>query len=376
VPFEGEDYPGVWAIVDARLEGWPYADDQIPVFLGEDGFWAMRLPGGWTRLYFRHTGAALRPGPDEVNQVLTRYVPGTVSVRELTGAATFRIHFRVAQRFRAGRVLLAGDAAHVCSPVGGEGMNTGIQDAGNLAWKLALVAGGHGGDVLLDSYEAERRAVDAAAARASDEGQRGSLVAGAEAQATRDRALAAQLCSRAAQILATETNADLLVNYRPGPAVRGDVPAGAPGPAAGDRVPDAGPLRPLGGEPARLRDVLRGYRHTLLLFPCSAEPAAVERAARAAAAAAGGLGPWVRRVVVVPGEEAPALTIPDVEGLADPELAVHGRLGAVQPTLALVRPDGYLAYRGEPPDVARLDAFLDRAYGVEAGRGAVLRCEV
>src|SRR5262249_56122492 len=169
---------------------------------------------------------------------------------------------------------------------------------------------------------------------------------GGEGEGRGDRAVAAQLCSPAAQIIATETTAALLANYRQGPAVGGDVPAGAPGPAAGDRVPDAGPLRPLGGGPVRLRDVLRGYRHTLLLFPCSAEPAAVERAAQGAAAAARGLGPWVRRVVVVPAEEAPALTIPDVEGLADPELAVHGRLGAVQPMLALVRPDGYLAYRG------------------------------
>src|SRR5262249_50653454 len=185
VPFEGEDYPGLWAIVDARLEGWPYADDQIPVFLGEDGFWAMRLPGGWVRLFFRHADAAPLPGLDEVNRVLARYVSGTPRVLELTGPATFRLHFRVAQRFRIGRVFLAGDAAHVCTPVGGEGMNTGMQDAGNLAWKLALAAAGHAGDVLLDSYDPERRAVDAAAARASDEGQRGSLMVGAEAQAER-----------------------------------------------------------------------------------------------------------------------------------------------------------------------------------------------
>src|SRR5262249_24916555 len=150
--------------------------------------------GGWIRLYFRHADAAPLPGPEEVARVLTRYVPGTIRVRELTGPATFRIHFRVPQRFPPGRVFLARVAARVRSPVGGEGMNTCIQDAGTLAWKLALAAGGHAGEILLDSYEPERRAVDAAAARASDEGQRGSLVTGAEAQATRDRALAAQLC--------------------------------------------------------------------------------------------------------------------------------------------------------------------------------------
>jgi hypothetical protein len=280
----------------------------------------------------------------------------------VTSPAIFRIHFRVAQRFRAGRVFLAGDAAHVCTPVGGEGMNTGIQDAGNLAWKLALAAGGHAGEALLDSYDPERRAIDAAAARASDEGQRGSLVIGIEAQAERDRALAVQFASPAAQLLATETNADLLCNYCQGPAVGGDVLAGSPGTMPGARVPDAGPLRPSAGGSLRLCDVLSGYHHTLLLFPCTAEPAAIEQAARTTGAAARSLGPRVRRLVVVPGEEAPHFSVPDVEGLADPELTAHGRLGAVRPTIALVRPDGYLAYRGEPPDAARLDAFLTRAY--------------
>src|SRR5690606_18697776 len=126
-----------------------------------------------------------------------------------------------------------------------------------------------------------------------------------EEQAARDRALAAQFCSPAAQIIAAETNADLRVNYRHSPAVGGDVPDGASGPVPGDRIPDAGPLRPLGGGQVRLRDVLRGYRHTLVLFPCAAERAGVEEAARAAALAARGLGPRVRRVVLVPSEEAP-----------------------------------------------------------------------
>jgi hypothetical protein len=109
--------------------------------------------------------------------------------------------------------------------------------------------------------------------------------------------------------------------------------------------------------------VLGGYRHTLLLFSCTAEPAVLGQAARAAVSLARGLGPRVRRVVVAPGEEAPTLLVADVETVADTELTAHGRFGAVRPTLALVRPDGYLAYRGEPPDAARLDAFLARAYG-------------
>jgi hypothetical protein len=105
-----------------------------------------------------------------------------------------------------------------------------------------------------------------------------------------------------------------------------------------------------------------GYRHSLLLFPCVADRAAVEQAAHLARAAARSLGPWERRLIVIPGEEAHRFSLPDVEGFADCERSAHGRFGAVRPTLALVRPDSYLAYRADPPDAERLDAFLARAY--------------
>jgi 2-polyprenyl-6-methoxyphenol hydroxylase-like FAD-dependent oxidoreductase len=71
----------------------------------------------------------------------------------------FRISMRLADRYRQGRVFIAGDAAHIHPPTGGQGMNTGIQDAYNLAWKLALVLDAAAPEALLDSYEAERRPV-------------------------------------------------------------------------------------------------------------------------------------------------------------------------------------------------------------------------
>ena len=73
--------------------------------------------------------------------------------------SSFRIHRRLADTYRAGRVFLAGDAAHIHSPFGGQGMNTGLGDAENLAWKLALVETGRAGEALLDTYEAERRPI-------------------------------------------------------------------------------------------------------------------------------------------------------------------------------------------------------------------------
>jgi 2-polyprenyl-6-methoxyphenol hydroxylase-like FAD-dependent oxidoreductase len=81
-----------------------------------------------------------------------------VRVSKVNWFSTYRVHHRVSSRFRVGRCFLAGDAAHVHSPAGGQGMNTGIADAANLAWKLAAVLHGRAGERLLDSYEAERQA--------------------------------------------------------------------------------------------------------------------------------------------------------------------------------------------------------------------------
>src|SRR5213078_3533210 len=79
-----------------------------------------------------------------------------IDVARVNWFSTYHVHHRVAERFRSGRAFLVGDAAHIHSPVGGQGMNTGIGDAVNLAWKLAAVVRGRAPDALLDSYEPER----------------------------------------------------------------------------------------------------------------------------------------------------------------------------------------------------------------------------
>lgn len=81
-----------------------------------------------------------------------------VKIHGVNWFSTYRVHHRVAGKFRKGRVFILGDAGHIHSPVGGQGMNTGIGDAVNLAWKLAAVLHGRANEAVLDSYETERRA--------------------------------------------------------------------------------------------------------------------------------------------------------------------------------------------------------------------------
>jgi 2-polyprenyl-6-methoxyphenol hydroxylase-like FAD-dependent oxidoreductase len=144
--------------------------------------------------------------------------------------SSFVIHRRLADTYRAGRVLLAGDAAHIHSPFGGQGMNTGIGDAENLAWKLALVETGRAGEGLLDTYERERRPIARGVLSNTSSMTRVMLGRTAAERLVRDHVVVPLMNRRFVQRLITEASSQLRVSYRTG------VHLGR-GPHPGDRVP-------------------------------------------------------------------------------------------------------------------------------------------
>jgi hypothetical protein len=99
------------------------------------------------------------PSLELVQKILAERAPRGIEARALHWSSYFRIHHRQVAQLRVGRMFIAGDAAHIHSPFGGQGMNTGLHDVWNLVWKLDLVVHGHGNEQLLDSYNAERRPV-------------------------------------------------------------------------------------------------------------------------------------------------------------------------------------------------------------------------
>jgi 2-polyprenyl-6-methoxyphenol hydroxylase-like FAD-dependent oxidoreductase len=157
--FPGGTYSGVFYVADVDAAG-PAADGEIHVELDEADFLAVFPLKGAGRL--RLIGP-LRPAPGREGREPTYEDIGKRAVENLkltvgrvNWFSTYHVHHRVATKFREGRAFLLGDAAHIHSPVGGQGMNTGIGDAVNLAWKLAAVLTGAAGDGLLDTYEPER----------------------------------------------------------------------------------------------------------------------------------------------------------------------------------------------------------------------------
>jgi 2-polyprenyl-6-methoxyphenol hydroxylase-like FAD-dependent oxidoreductase len=161
IPFEGDAYPQSFVLADVLMD-WGLPDDEVQLFFSPEGLVVVApLPHGRHRVVATMDEAPPEPTLADIQALLDARGPRTPRSRieEIVWASRFRVHHRVAAAFREGAVFLAGDAAHVHSPAGGQGMNTGIQDAANLAWKLALVLRGQAPDSLLDSYERERRPV-------------------------------------------------------------------------------------------------------------------------------------------------------------------------------------------------------------------------
>ncbi len=156
IGFSGGEYAESFLLADVRLSG-EAPDDEVILFYAKDGLTVLApLPGGIWRIVAPMPDAPQVPSAALVQELLdTRgFGPGRSVVTELLWGSRFRIHHRVADSYRAGRILLAGDAAHVHSPAGGQGMNLGITDAIALGKALADVL--HGGHDALDAYSASQ----------------------------------------------------------------------------------------------------------------------------------------------------------------------------------------------------------------------------
>jgi 2-polyprenyl-6-methoxyphenol hydroxylase-like FAD-dependent oxidoreductase len=164
VPFAGETLESDWILADVHMKGYPFPDSEVSVYWHKDGaFVIFPISPGRYRVIANLplTSGAAPPTPtlEEVQAIIDRRGPGKITAFDPIWLAGFRINGRKVKDYRSGRTFLLGDAAHVHSPAGGQGMNTGMQDAFNLSWKLALVIRGTCGDRLLESYSPERSAV-------------------------------------------------------------------------------------------------------------------------------------------------------------------------------------------------------------------------
>ncbi|WP_026414079.1 FAD-dependent monooxygenase [Actinomadura oligospora] len=161
IPFEGDTYAESFVLADVRLD-WAASDHEVMLYFSREGVTVVApLPGGRHRIVATVAEAPEHPTVEDVQALLDARGPrkDPARVSDLVWSSRFRVHHRLAARYREGRVFLAGDAAHVHSPAGGQGMNTGIQDAVDLGHRLAAVLRDGASPDTLDAYETVRRPI-------------------------------------------------------------------------------------------------------------------------------------------------------------------------------------------------------------------------
>lgn len=365
IPFSGAPYPEAFALADVKID-WSLPNNEIHMFLSKDGMLAaFPMRGGRYRLIVEtqaEAGDEQLPDPtlEEIQTYLTKFGPAGSVASDPVWLAAFRTHLREAEHTRQGRVFLAGDAAHIHSPAGGQGMNTGLQDAYNLAWKLALVNAGHAPASLLESYELERHPVAESVMRTSDLMLKAATLRSPITQHLRNRLLPLLAQQDFIQHRMTEQLAELSISYRKSPIVaehaRGHV---AHGPKAGDRAPEAAPLRLADGTPTRLFELLRAPTHTLLLFTgTQSDSVSQQHLVALAESIARTHGNLITSYLVAAEGSALASPAPGTTLLLDPTRALHHAYAAHSECLYLIRPDGYIGFRSFPADEASLRAYL------------------
>jgi 2-polyprenyl-6-methoxyphenol hydroxylase-like FAD-dependent oxidoreductase len=249
--FLGETLQTDWILADIHLSGMQLPASEMAAYWHEDGVLVLfPISPGRYRVVAdsgRSEGShPVDPTLAQVQAVVDRRGPGGLSLSDPIWLSGFRINERKVGDYRSGRAFVAGDAAHVHSPAGGQGMNTGMQDAINLAWKLALVCQGTGfADKLLDSYSAERSAVGGQVMAAADRLTAIGVMKNHTAQRVRN--LMAGFLFGLAPLRRTmaDTMTEVSLGYAHSP-LNGPAAHGLGGPAPGERLPPVAGQVPVG----------------------------------------------------------------------------------------------------------------------------------
>jgi 2-polyprenyl-6-methoxyphenol hydroxylase-like FAD-dependent oxidoreductase len=371
ISFAGKTYPVAYFMADVEID-WQLDRGEVQVWLHEDGmFSAIPMPGERRWRLFVESSKQVGAGATEVTLDLIRRLMAerigdhTTQLSNPTWLTEFRISCRMVDRFREGRVFLAGDAAHVHSPTGGQGITTGVQDAYNLAWKLGMVLKGTGPDALLDTYSEERLSAVRGVLKSTDQIASIFLAHSRASQLLRDRLVLPLLRSQAMQKRITRKLSQLDVNYR-GLSLSSHQEARLLGRArvrAGDRTPDVIFRDARTGAQTTLFTCLGRSRPIALIGPGHSESGRLmQRLDR--------LG--VECFLVLPeSAQQPRNSDPSIgqdsgNCLIDGS-GEFGRLyGARGEFLYVIRPDGYAGLFQRPIDERALRDYLAKLFGAGA----------
>lgn len=358
IGFHGHDIAKPWAVFDATVPGWSETFEANFVYLDTPPVILTALPHQRFRVY-------LRPNSEEsdlvadATAVLRAYKPAA-SFAEVENPTRFHCHTKVAAQFRKDSVFLAGDAAHLCSPAEGHGMNCGLQDAFNLAWKLALVHHGTADQALLDSYEAERRPIAERVTQSGDATEHAHTITDPAEREKRDQGIKAMLADPEARHHEVVAETELAAHYSGSPVVFGDA---HPNFGAGRRLPDTIVVerRGEGGAPQKLHALAHRAGHTLLVLAGPDAQGSALLDLQAALQKFVSDAPLFETAIAVGTQRDWPVQIGHFD------LAAAKMLGVEGITLLAMRPDGYIGLRAERDHLNAARRYRDL---VRAGRPA------
>jgi len=379
VKFEGASNPSYWLLADCEVN-WEHPKDELAVFFHKEGATAFfPIDQNHSRVMFELKTKPEEQGPtlETVAKIAARRNIKFQSLLDIQWISYFKLHQRLAEQYQTGRVFLAGDAAHIQSPIGSQGMNTGIQDAYNLAWKLGLVINGHAKPELLDSYQVERQPIGEELVALSDTATHMIGITNPVFRTLRSALIPiiARFQSVQHRILGTLSQIEL--HYRESPIVGEDwkpfKDLGSAELRAGERVDDFR-LFSFDYLPSRnLYDLLTGAEHELFMFtglePDEFEMETLRVTHRTLTKRYGRL---VELHLICARRDAlwwdPKQTQhPEAvrSSYIDKDFVLHKAFNARNASFYLVRPDGYVAYRNQPADMGQLEAFLAKLFNAQ-----------
>jgi 2-polyprenyl-6-methoxyphenol hydroxylase-like FAD-dependent oxidoreductase len=347
IDFPGTDLEIPWAVFDASLDGWDADFDIIYAHFDIPPVILTPLPARRWRVY-------VRPASDtsdlvaDATSTLRRYAPGA-RFDDVENPRRFRCHSRVATKFKSGRVFLAGDAAHACSPSEGHGMNTGLQDAFNLGWKLALACQGAGELALLDSYDTERRPVAVLIAATGDAFESNQAMTEQSDRAERDAAMQRTFADPTAARHEAVAAAELDRSYADSTLVMGDDQERL---APGTLLPSTIAIETAAGEQSALHELTHRVGHTVLVLGGRATPA------EDVLALVNDLATTYTTSALI-GAVFGLSTRPSGLPLGRIEESVADELGVEAVTILAVRPDRFIGLRQDGTDPRVLARYVE-----------------
>jgi 3-(3-hydroxy-phenyl)propionate hydroxylase len=363
--FAGKTFDLRFLLADVHAES-SLSDCEAHIFGRDQGLLAVfPLGHGRHRLIAdnppEHFGSETRPSLEEWQEVVNARARVPVRLSDPDWTAFFRVNSRMVKNLRKGRVFVLGDAAHVHSPALAQGMNTGIQDAWNLGWKMGLVQKGVAQPHLLDSFESERMQVERRVLGMTDFTQTVLTTPRRLNRALRDTLLPVATGSKAIQKKTSATVSEIAIGYRKSPIVENHrLPAG---PRAGDRAPDATVLEFSKGHEINLMSIF-GKDHVLLAL-AGPELQAQEKLQEIILMVRERYGDLVRPYLALNSQAEPIQAAIDI--LVDSAGQLVESYGHT-PAFYLVRPDGYIAFRSHATQAHLLRAYLSKLFAFDYDR--------